>query len=261
MWSRFTGKTRSQAPLGEEANKGEDRAIKIESAARGLQSGVAAATAVGLTALAASGPALPVVAGIGILAAAATRMYFLNKKLTDLFKRAERLTSRMLPVLKAIEERKLSLNTADVRDAATQLQQTIGELLGPQALKEINEARKEINQDALGPKSKSAWVNRLKRYGRILSPAMTLTRFNEQLLYLGLEFSVLQGEFAVALDKLSAGEAANVAAAAGTTIDPNSVPSTTDAAVSGANTPSEGSNEGGRRTRRRRRAKRTRKNL
>lgn len=224
--------------------------------------GVAAATAVGLTALAASGGALPVVAGIGILAAAATRMYLLNKRLTELFKRAERLTSRMLPVLQAIEKRKLGLNTADVRDAATQLQTTIGELLGPQALKDINDARKTTNQTALGPKGDLTWMNRLNRYGRILTPSLTLARFNEQLLYLGLEFSVLQGEFAVALDKLPAGEAASVAAAAETKVDPTTLQAETGAAVEGANKPPQTDpNTGGGRTRRRRRTKRTRKNL
>lgn len=255
MWSRLTGTPKKKDP---KAESGEDAAITAEVAARGLQSGVAAATAVGLTALAASGPALPVVAGIGIIAAAATRVYFLNKRLTSLFKRAERLTSRMLPVLQAIEQRKLGLNTADVRIAAEELQKTIGELLGPQALKDINEARKTAGQTELGM-GRSSWMSRLNRYGRMASPSMTLTRFNEQLLYLGLEFSVLQGEFAVALDRLPASEAASLATVAETPVNPNAVSATTDAAVVGAITPAPP--EGAGRTRRRRRARRTRKNF
>lgn len=255
MWSRLTGTPKKKDP---KAESGEDAAITAEVAARGLQSGVAAATAVGLTALAASGPALPVVAGIGIIAAAATRVYFLNKRLTSLFKRAERLTSRMLPVLQAIEQRKLGLNTADVRVAAEELQKTIGELLGPQALREINEARKTAGQTELGT-GRSSWMSRLNRYGRMASPSMTLTRFNEQLLYLGLEFSVLQGEFAVALDRLPAPEAAALATVAETPVNPSAVPASTAAAEEGATTPPPP--EGAGRTRRRRRARQTRKNF
>lgn len=230
-----------------------------EYAARGVQTGVTTATAVGVTALAASGPALPVVAGIALLAAAASRIYFLNKKLTSLFKRAERLTSRMIPVLDVIESRKLGLKTADVRDAATQIQTTIGELLGPNALKEINEVRGSAAIET----TRSSWMARLKRYGRMVAPAATLTLFNEQLLYLGLEFSVLQGEFAVALDKLPTEEAAAVAAQAGKSGDPSKAPaSTTAAELAAANQPAAAATAtevGGRRTRRRRRVKRTRR--
>lgn len=253
MFRRFLKPEVSTPEKAEEAAISADRA---EAAARGVQSGVAAATAIGLTALAASGPALPVIAGVGILAAAAAKIYFLNKKLTGLFKRAAGLTSRMLPVIDAVEARNLGLNTSEVREAAIRIQMTIGELIGPQALKEINDARQG---PALGT-GRSSWMARLNRYGRMVAPAATLSLFNEQLLYLGLEFSVLQGEFAILLDKLPPAQAASVAAAAGTPIDSNTVPASIGAATEGAANPQATATPTGGRTRRRRRARKTRKN-
>lgn len=190
-------------------------ANKAEAAAQGLRSAVAVSTAVGLTAVAASGPALPVVAGVGILAAAAMRIYYLNKKLTRLFQRTEKLTRRILPVLNAIEEankrRGWNLDTKDVRDDASQIQVTIGELIGPQALKEINEAAKSAGQAELGTTGRNSWAGRLKRLGRIIAPASDIANFNEQLIQLSLDFSVLQGEFAIQLESLSPTDAKDTA--------------------------------------------------
>lgn len=242
-------------PKPPSADLAVSRAAAVETAGKGLQSGIAAATAVGLTAAVAAGPALPIVAGVGILAAAAVRMYFLNKKLTQLFKRAERLTRRMLSVLKTIQDRNIQdIDTTGVRDAAEQLQITIGELIGPQALKEINDARKESGGLATG--QRSSWMGRLKRYGRMLAPASTITRFNEQLLYLVAEFGVLQGEFAIRLDRLPPEQAAAAAAQAETPIDNSSVPAVTNPPPTEIEQPSA---VGARRTRRRRRQRKTRR--
>jgi hypothetical protein len=190
----------SPATETQKADTALSRATGVETAARGAQSGLATAAALGATALIASGPALPVVAGLAIVVAVGSRIYAQNQKLTVLFKRTAKLVNRMQKVLTsmkaAAEKRVFDLDDTDVRDDANELQRTIGELIGPDAFKEIQASGIE-GQD------RNTLTSRFQRFIRRVAPESTIRKFNEQLIQLSLDFSVLQGEFAVRLEELT----------------------------------------------------------
>jgi hypothetical protein len=126
-------------------------------------------------------------------------MYAQNEKLTILFKRAANLTGRMAPIVAKMDKAKelnpkLKLDTTLLKQAVKDVQIIVGELIGPNAFKEIQGDLKEtVKRNDLG--------TRLKRYSRIITPGLTITRFTERLTVLGIEFSVLLGEFTLLLEK------------------------------------------------------------
>lgn len=196
--------TSSPQPANTEvrAEQLETRASAVETGARGVQALGTGAAVVGVTALVASGPALPVVTGLAIVIAVGARMYAQNQKLNTLFKRSAKLVDRVIKVLnsmKAAAERrafKEPLDDTDVRNDATELQRTIGQLIGPEAFKEIQ----SLGDQA---KDRNTLAARFQRFLRRVAPDSAIQKFKEQLNQLALDFSVLQGEFAVRLEELT----------------------------------------------------------
>jgi hypothetical protein len=244
--------SRSNVSAVQAADNAVGRAAVVEQGARGAQTGIAVASALGVTAALGAGPLLPVVVGTSILVAIGLRMYAQNKKLTVLFKRTSRLLKRLTSVLtsmKDAEERNaFQLDTSDVDEDIKELQRTIGELIGPEAFK-------EIENTGVKPEERNTLMSRINRFVRRVAPESTIRKFNEQLIQLALDFSVLQGEFAIKLEGITTALAAEIAKAGKT--PPPVAPDVTEA-KKGANNPPPPT--GGRKTRRRRGRKQTRKN-
>jgi hypothetical protein len=179
----------------------EDAATTAQVTGQALRVGATTAAAVGLATVAAAGPALPAILGLGILAAAGYQMYAQNQKLAILFTRTATLTKRMGPIVEKLDAAKLKniklqVDTTVLKQYVLDIQTIIGELLGPTAYKEI-----EGSLQAKAKESRTTLYGKLARYGRILVPATTIARFNERLILLGIEFSVLLGEFTFQIEK------------------------------------------------------------
>jgi hypothetical protein len=88
------------------------------------------------------------------------------------------------------------LDDTDVRNDAEELQRTIGQLIGPEAFKEIQ----SLGDQA---KDRNTLAAKFQRFLRRVAPDSAIQKFKEQLNQLALDFSVLQGEFAVRLEELT----------------------------------------------------------
>jgi hypothetical protein len=158
----------------------------------------------------------------------------------------------VLTSMKAAEERRgdeFKLDVSDVKEDTKELQRTIGQLIGPEAFKEIENTE-------VKPEERKTLMSRINRLVRRVAPDSVIRRFNEQLTQLALDFSVIQGEFAVKLEKLTPTDATEIAKAGDT---PLQVAPDTTAAKEGATTPPPPPPPppiGGRRKTRRRRGRR-----
>jgi hypothetical protein len=206
------------------------KARTAEQTAQAAQTGIAAATTIGLVSVAASGPALPIVLGLGIVAAAGYRIYAQNGKLADLFKRTANLSKEMTDIIGKIEKSTLNDETLKpsietVKTDIIGLQKTIGTLIGPEAFNELKSTLGEAG------KTRDTLSGRMARFARIAAPGGVITRFNEQLIQLGLDFSIVLGKFAMKLDTVTPQEAQQVVQ---NEVDTTNVPVNTAAAASGA---------------------------
>lgn len=219
-----------------------------------------------------SGPALPIVAGVAVLVAYAAQKYSQNKELNRIFLELNGLIASVLTVLAKIDEVKARRNLSgeltkyidSVKKAAIAIQATIGKLVGPETLKALKlEGVSDTDLD------RQKFMSRMKRITRMISPDSAIRELRDSVGVLTLQFSLLQGAFAIELEKLLPADAKLIAETpppnAGDIVDknPDALAAAQDAVNTGTPVPEDPAavKQGGRRTRRRRRSKKTRKNL
>lgn len=142
---------------------------------------------------AAAGPALPVIAGILVIATVCAEKYAQNKKLSKLFKQTAVLVKKINTLysrLKAIANKKynVDIDVTTVSNDINELNDVIARIAGPNTLKEI--------QQNISIARKKSFFSRVKG---VLFPEGVIANFREKIVNLSLSFNMLQSEFLIIL--------------------------------------------------------------
>lgn len=139
---------------------------------------------------AAAGPALPIIAGVLVIATVCAEKYAQNKKLSNLFKQTARLLKKINTLysrLKAIANKKynVDIDVSAVTNDINELNDVVARIAGPNTLKEIQENNTSIVR-------KKSFFSRVKG---VLFPEGVIANFREKIVNLSLSFNMLQSSF------------------------------------------------------------------